>query len=502
MSDALPARARAAHGVALGLFVFHFALAGRYGVFRDEMYYVACGEHLDFGYVDHPPLVAWVARIMHALFGDSVRGLRLFPAACAAAAVVLAAELARALGGKRFAQLLAAVCVAVAPEMLGTCHFFSMNAMLLVLWPLAALFAVQALVQERPRAWIGFGVACGLGLLAKHSTLFLGAGFAVGLALTEHRRALATRWPWIAFGVAALLFAPNLGWEIVHGWPTLEFMHNAQTKKMVHFGLLAFVRSEILDMLPLSLPVWALGLVWLARSKPFRFLGVAFAVVWAIVAFANGKPYYVAPAFPMVYAAGAVAIEGYVARFAVRAAAVGLLALSAAIVAPLAVPVLAPESFVRYAAALGFKDEPDEKHDMGPLPQHFADQFGWEALAEKVGRAYASLSPEEQSGAVVYAGNYGEAGAVDFFGPHLGLPSASSGHNAYFMWGPPGRSGEVLIAIGGKRADLERTYVDVRQVDETFDPYAMPYENHRPIWICRGLKKPLHDVWPETKHYI
>jgi hypothetical protein len=506
MNDLSLPRARAVPGVALGLFVLQMALSGRYGVFRDEMYYVACGEHLAFGYVDHAPLVAWVARLSHLVFGAWVPGLRLVPALCAAAAVLVTAELARALRGGTYAQLLAAVCVAVTPEFLGTCHVYSMNAMLLVLWPLAALFCVRALMDGQPRAWIGFGVACGLGLLAKHSTLFFGAGVFAGLVATSHRKALTGRGPWIGAGIALLLLAPNVAWEQLHGWPTLEFMHNAQTKKMVHFGLGAFLRAEIDDMLPFTLPIWAGGLGWLLvakQARPFQFLGVAFAGVLAIVAVANGKPYYAAPAFPIVYAAGGVLFERLVARvrFA-RPLAVGVLAAGGALGAPMALPILDPPAFIRYAAALGVEDQASEKHEKGPLPQFFADQFGWQAMAEKIAHAYAGLSPEEREVAVLFGGNYGEAGAIDFFGPRLGLPPAASGHNTYFMWGPPARTGEVLIAIGERREDLEKTYADVREVDETNEPYAMPYENHRRIYVCRGLKRPLREVWPSTKFFI
>jgi hypothetical protein len=279
-------------------------------------------------------------------------------------------------------------------------------------------------------------------------------------------------------------------------------MHNAQTEKMVHLGLSSFLRAEAEDMLPFTLPLWLGGLVWLLATKAFRFLGLAFLFVWAVVVFGNGKPYYVAPAFPLLYAAGATLAERLLVRAPYRALVVGVLVLGGAIAAPLAVPILDPPAYVRYAAALGAKDVPDEKHDMGPLPQHFADQFGWEAMTRKVASAYASLSPEEREHVVIYTRNYGEAGAVDFFAKRLGLPPAASGHNSYFLWGPPARSGDVLIAIGGSPQELEETYATVVQVDATDERYAMPYENHRPIYICRGLKRPLRDVWPSMKAYI
>jgi hypothetical protein len=498
------------HAVAGAVFALHMTVAERYGVFRDEMYYAACGRHLAFGYVDHPPLVALLARAALALFGESVRGLRVVPALCAAVTIVLAGAIARALGGGRFAQLLAAVCVAAAPELLGTCHAFSMNGPLLALWTAAALLAVLAVVHDRPRAWIGLGAALGTALLAKHSTLFFGAALVVGLAATPQRRVLFTRWPWLGFGVAALLVAPNVAWEQIHGWPTLEFMHNAQARKMVHFGLLAFCRAEAENMLLLTLPVWTGGVAWLLvaeRARPARFLGVAFVLVFAIVFAGGGKPYYLAPAFPMVYAAGGVALEALFARVArgapfVRGAAVAVIAAGGAAIAPMALPILDPPAFVRYAEALGSRPSADEKHDMGPLPQHFADQLGWEAMAAKVARAYAALPPGEQRVAAIYGSNYGEAGAVDFFGPRWGLPPAASGHNTYFLWGPPPGRGDVLITIGVSREDLERTYGQVDEVDQTDEPYAMPYEDHVPIYVCRRPKRALAEVWGTTRHFI
>lgn len=504
---ALAPRSRAVAALACALFVVLVVYAGRYGVFRDELYYVACGDHLAFGYVDHPPLVALIARLELSLLGDSTRALRFVPAVLAAAHVVLAAELARLLRGGTFAQVLCATCVVFVPEYMGTFHILSMNAVLPPAWTACAILAVRALVFGEARAWIAFGVVAGLGLEAKHSTLFFGAATVVGLLATHHRRALATRGPWIALATAALLFAPNLAWETAHGWPTLEFMHNAQTRKMVAMSPAAFLGASILDMHPLTLPVWLGGLAWLlvaARARPYRFLGVTFVAVAAIVIAGKGKPYYLAPAFSIVFAAGGVAIEAWVASRIARASYVAIVGVTGAALAPFALPILDPPSFRRYAAALHVEESADEKHEKGLLPQFLADQFGWAMMAEKVAAAYRALPPDEQRVAAFYGDNYGEAGAIDFFGPRLGLPRATvSGHNSYFLWGPPtGGRGAVLITVGVSREDVLESYEEVEQVGETDEPYAMPYENHVPIFVARKPRRPLDVVWPTTKHFI
>ncbi len=501
-----PPRARSVLVIAALTFGLFISCAGRYGVFRDELYYVACGKHLAFGYVDHPPLVAVMARASQLLFGASFVGLRVLPAACAAGMVVLAAELARMFGGRAFAQSLAALSCALAPEMLGTHHFLSMNCVLPMAWSAAALFAARALVHGETRAWVPFGVVCGLALEAKHSTLFFGAALCVGILLTPHRAALRTRGPWLGLGIAALLLLPNIAWEQANGWPTLEFMRNAQAKKMVAMSPQAFLGALALNFNPVTAPLWAGGVVWLlvARAaRPYRFLGITFVALFAIVLLGHGKPYYMAGGFPLAYAAGAAGIESWVARPIGRAAIVAVLAVTGAALAPLAVPLLDPLAFQRYAGALGVAPSSDEKHRMGPMPQHFADQFGWEAMARKIARAYDALPPEERAQATIFGSNYGEAGTVDFFGPALGLPPAVSGHNAYFMWGPPkdGR-GPVLIAVGEDREDLEKGFEEVVEVDKTDEPFAMPYENGVPIFVCRKPRVTIEQIWPTTKHFI
>lgn len=491
--------------IALALFAIHFTLGSRYGIFRDELYYFACGDHLAWGYVDHPPLIALVARLSRAAFGHWLPGLRLTPALCAAATVLLAAEIARAMRGGVFAQVAAALAVAIAPAYLVIGGFLSMNCFEPVVWSLGALLVMHAVAGGRPGAWVWFGVVCGIGLLAKHSTLFFGAAIAAGLLVTSQRRWLATRGPWIAVAIAALLFAPNVAWEIAHGWPTLEFLHNARVVKMVRFGAVSFLREQIVSMHPVNAPLWGAGLAWLLaseRARPWRFLGMAWALLFALFVATGAKPYYLAPFYPILFGAGGVAVEDRAASRRAQGTIAAVLVASGALVAPLGLPILSPIGYARWSSAIGLKASSGEREGTGLLPQWFADQFGWQPMITKIATAYASLSPEEKRTAAIFGRNYGEAGAIDWFGADLGLPHAVSGHNNYFLWGPPEQGrGAVLIAIGDLD-ELEGMYSDIRKVDETDSPFAIPSENHRAIYICRGPTRSLREAWPAMKLYV
>jgi hypothetical protein len=253
-------------------------------------------------------------------------------------------------------------------------------------------------------------------------------------------------------------------------------------------------------MNPFTFPVWILGLGALlvaVRFKAYRALGWAYLVMFATFFLLHGKNYYLVPAYPMLLAAGGVVLEKW--RF--RAVLIPLLAVSGIIVLPFGIPVLPPETFLRYAKALRVEEVPEERQKMGPLPQYQADMFGWKEMAEEVARVYHTLPPQDQARACVYGQNYGEAGAIDFFRPKLGLPPAISGHNSYWLWGP-GNCGQVLIVIGGNPDDARKVYGEVTPAGKTFHPYAMPYENNRVIWICRQPKVNLKSVWPRVKNYI
>jgi hypothetical protein len=503
-----PARALLA-GLSAAKLLIHVVLANRYGYFRDELYFLDCGRHLDWGYVDHAPLIGLVARL--ALFlGGSLPALRVFPALAGAALVALTGLIAWRLGGGRFAQGLAGLAVIVMPIYLGIDSILTMNAFEPLFWMGCVYVLIRIIQTGASRLWISFGVLAGLGLMNKHSTAFFLLAVAVGLLLSPERRELRKPGPWLACAVALLIFLPNLWWQGQHGFPTLEDLRNvARIGKNVVLGPAAFVGQQVLIIHPVLLPVWLAGLGYLLVARRGRFceLGFAFVAFFLMLFALKAKNYYLAPIYPMLLAAGAVAIEAGLARgpsgLRGRGPKLGIVALILAagmLTAPLVLPLLPPEKYVAYQAWLGVGPPRTEVAHRGPLPQLFGDQFGWEELTVEVARIYAALSPEERARAAVFANNYGEAGAIDLFGPRYGLPAAISAHQTYFFWGPRGFRGDVVIVLQDNRESLERICVSVEQAGEHYHPWGMEEENG-PIFVCRGLRTPLVELWPRLKNW-
>lgn len=490
----------------LATLVFFVATAPGYGIFRDELYYLACGQHLDWGYVDHPPMVALLAALARVFFGDSLTGLRLFPALAAAGTVLLVGTTAERLGGGRWARFLAQVLAATAPAYLSLFTIFSMNAFDVLVWAAMAWLAVRLLNGDDPKLWLAFGAVAGLGLQNKLDVGLLGAGLVAGLILARRFDVLKNRWLYLGGGLAATLFLPHVIWQATHGWPTREFVANAQSGKITVLGPLAFVGAQFLMIGPLACSLAFAGLGWLLFSRaarPARALGWAVVVVLAVFAFSVSKPYYFSPAFTLLFPAAGVAVEAWSAGRFTRSARVAALvaAASGLVFAPLAKPLLSADHFVRYAAAVGIAPGTDENHRLGRLPQFFADMHGWRELAQATAGVYAALPPEDKGKACVYANNYGQAGAIDFFGPALGLPPVVSGHNSYWLWGPGSCGGEVVLILGGDLEDHTEGFARVEPGAVFHCTDCMPYEDNLTIWVARGLKANLAEAWPAVKHY-
>jgi len=487
--------------------LIHFLTNGQYGYFRDELYYLACAEHLDWGYADCAPLVALVAKLSRAILGDSLFAIRFFPALAGAVKILLTGLMTIEFGGKRFAVMLACLCVLVAPGYLGIDTLLTMNAFEPVFWMGCAYFAILAINRNEPRFWIGFGLLAGFGLLNKHSMLFFGFSVVMGLLLTRERRCFANKWIWISGALALAIFLPNLIWQYQHQWATLELLNNVQkTGKNAVLSPPQFIAQQMFMLLPLTAPVWLAGLWFLffdAEGKRFRSLGMTYVVVLAVMIGLRAKNYYLLPVYPMLFAAGAVLGEKLLcARRRVawlKFAYPAILIAGGAVIAPLVVPILPVETLLRYQRALGIELPKTEVAHIGPLPQHFGDMFGWPELGETVAKIYHGLPPEERAKAAIYASSYGDAGAIDFFGPRFGLPKAICPHQNYFFWGPRNYTGEVVIVLQGNREKARQNFASVEESVTMHHPYAMA-EEHYTILICRGLKQPLQQVWPSLKH--
>ena len=500
--------------------LLHFLTNHNYGYFIDELYYIACSEHLDFGYVDHPPLIALLTWLTRALFGDSLPALRFFPALIGGATVFLTGLIVRTLGGGRFPQLLAALAVTISPIYFFLNTILTMNALDCLIWTLAAwLLALIVNRGERPgpennqmfsvpQLWLLVGLVLGVGLENKISILFFGFGLAIGLLLTSQRRHLLTRWPWCASGIAFGIFLPHIIWQVVHGWPTLEFIRNASVYKNKPMSMLGFISAQILEIHPLNFFLLLLGLYFFLFSrtgKRYRLFGWMYLAFFALIVLRNAKPYYVGPIYPLMIAGGAMAVGQMLAgarRGWLRAVVIIVFVVSGAAMALMTLPLLPVETFIKYQQQLmGGTLASSEQKEVGVLPQHYSDMFGNEELVALVAEVYHGLTPEEKSQCTIFGMAYPQAGAVDFFGPRYDLPRAVSGHNSYWLWGPGDRTGEIMIFLGLDEKMLGEMFEEVTLARVFYHPYAMPWRNNLSIFICRKPYQPLQELWPNRKHY-
>jgi hypothetical protein len=492
---------------ALKLFL-HLAVAGRYGYFRDELYYIACSRHLDWGYVDQPPLIALITWLEMHIGGSSLHSLRFLPAVAGAALVILAAKLAKELGAGKFGQWFAALATACIGVNFVTHYLLTMNAFEPLLWTGCAYVLARIVNTGDERLWIWFGVLAGIGLQNKYSIVIFAAGLIFGLLCTPERKSLLRPWIWIGGGIAFLIFLPNFIWNVQHHWPFLELISNIKKSgRDVVVGPIEFLGQQTLILGPQLLPVWVIGLASLlfGKSRRYRALGLAYLFSLVFLIATHGKHYYLAPAYTTLIAAGAAAIERFVeGRHLVWMKPVMAVAIVAMTVyaMPLVLPLLTPEQFQIYATKYApFAVPASEKsHQRAALPQHFADQFGWEEMTAAVNRAYQALPAGERAETCIAASNYGEAGAIDFFGPRYGLPAAISAHQNYFLWGPRDCSGKVLIALGDRLETWEKHCHRAEVAAELYHPYGIPFEN-RPVIVCHGLRANLQKVWPRLKDW-
>ena len=504
--EALGHESAPVYAIALVSVVAHLLVAGNYGYFRDELYYLMDGRHLAFGYVDQPALIGWLAALMNVLTGDNLIALHVVSALANGALIVVTGLMARELGGGRFAQALAALGSAVMLVFMATGSIFSMDILDALIWATGAYVLIRLLKEQRPRLWLVFGLVAGVGLLNKLTILFFGLAVVLGFLLTPERRLLRSRWLWLGGLIAAAFLLPYAIWNAVNGFPTWEFWH--------HYGGLSgggpigFLGNQLFAINPFTVPLVICGL-WFsfrtAAGKPYRALGWTYVLLYLILTLINAKSYFLAPAYPILFAGGAVVIERAALkpkRVWLGAAYAGVLALSGLVFAPTTMPVLPPATFVAdYGWLTGAGNGAAGQGNAGAFPQYLGDRFGWDTMTATVARVYDGLPAPERAQACILTANYGEASAITFFGPQYHLPPAISGHNNFYLWGPGSCSGKVVITVNFARSDLEKSYGSVVPAATITCDYCQAEENDVPVYVATQLKVRISDAWPTIKHY-
>ncbi|HZU52309.1 MAG TPA: glycosyltransferase family 39 protein [Holophagaceae bacterium] len=487
--------------------LLHGLTAHQYGYFRDELYFLDCARHMSWGFVDDAPLTIALFKVALWL-GGSLTAIRMISAFFGAVMVLVSMALTRELGGGRFAQALAGVCVLCAPVLLATNSILSVTVLETVLWTWFAFHLARFLRTGDPRQWLWAGLAAGLALENKYSMLVPLLALLIALLLTAHRRELIRPWLWAGAGLALLAFLPTLLWQVNHHFPLIEDQENIRRMgKNVVLAPWPFFKQQVFFLNPILFPVWAAGLVSLMRRAETRLLGWLYLGVLGIMMALHAKDYYVAAIYPMLFAAGGVAFERFLdgprwklGRAWPKAAVCVVIVLLTAPLVPALLPFLAPERLAAYQVKIGLKPKRTEVAHEGALDQHFGDQFGWPEMAQEVARIYQALPPGERAKTAIYAANYGEAGAINQFGPALGLPEALCAHQAHSLWSAPSFDGDTVIALGCGRKGLEKEFRSVEVAAVHHSDWGMGEENNE-IYLCRGVKTPLKELWPSLKHW-
>jgi hypothetical protein len=472
-----------------------------YGFHRDELLYLGMGRHLQIWGMDFPPAIGIVAEASRTLLGDSLTAIRFFPAVFGSALVVLAALIARELGGGRVAQGLAAFCVLTNPLFLRSANMLQPVVMDQLIWT-AALYALVRLCRGYgPGGWLLLGLVLGLGLLTKFSVALIGLAIVAGILFSPLRTALLTPWPWVGLASALAIGAPSLVGQIRLGFPVLAQMADLRASQLDRITPADFLLGQLLWGPAVLLAVAGLyGLLAGPALRPFRALGWSCVVALAILVLLQGKPYYAGPLYPALFAAGAVLFERAADGLAGEMLRVGTVAVLFAfclVILPLGVPILPPPAMAEYAHTLGV--EAAVRTNTGetlPLPQDYADMLGWEEQVATVARVYHTLPQDQRRDAVLVAGNYGEAGALDFYGPRYGLPKVVSPAGSYWFFGPGDQPGKVVITIGVAQDDLRRFFDSVVTAAAVSNAWTVPEERNLTVNVGTRPRTTLQQLWP------
>jgi hypothetical protein len=484
----------------LAFVAIHIAFSGRYGFHRDELLSYSNAMHLDWCYVVYAPLTAWLARAELVVFGTSLMGYRFLPAVAIALVSVFAGLIARAMGGGRRAMLVAAVAAGIAGPTCFAGTFFSYMSFDLLWWVLVAWATARLLQTEDARWWIVIGAGMGLGLLTKYTIVFFAVGLLVGMLLTPNRRFFRSGWFWCGVGVAVVMALPVIVWQFQHHFVALAWMQSIHARDIRWGRTDYFIPNQFWNTTsPVTVPLWCAGLWFLFATrtgKPFRVLGWMYVITMILFVVVRGRDYYLAPAYPMLMAAGAVWGESWIGAKSPRAQrritrtvwislAIGALAVFA-----LTLPIAPVQStWWRIANATN---------------TCFSMEIGWPELAATVAQVRDSLPVEERSGVGILAADEGETGAVNLYGRAYGLKEAISGMNSNWLRGYGNPPPQTVIAVGFKRSELDQIFARCEVAARLSNPYGIVNDaigDRAQVYVCRDIRLPWPEFWKHFQYY-
>jgi hypothetical protein len=504
-----------AYGLALLTVALHLAFCHRFGYYRDELYFIDCAKHLAWGYVDQPPLAPFVTWLTGPL-GYPVWGLRFFPGVLAGVTVLFGCAIARELRGGAFAQTLTGLTIVLAPGLIGIAYGLSTELLSPAAWTALIYFTIRLVKTQEQRLYVPIALVVTAGLYAKYSIAACAVALAIGMLFGGHARLLRSGWLALAIALTIVLILPNALWQIAHGLPMLEVLHNDQLNRHAlangmadespnrWINALFMLGLQFAYNNPVFAPVWIWGLVWLWKTPEYRFLTIAYLLLLGMLIATIGRGYYIQGFYPALFAAGAVAIEIAVRtnRRGARAAILAVAVVAGLPMFPLSLPILPLPAYMTYERAIGLSRPapPDGTyHLINPM---FADQVGWKTMTQTVAGAYWSLPAPQRKITAVFADRYAYAGALDYYGPRYGLPLVISPNNSYYLWGTRGYSGRSVLAVGATDYWLLlHWFGSVKQVAVYRNDYRWMLEGPLPIYICTHPRVPLAVMWPALKYY-
>lgn len=494
------------------LLVYVSSFIPGYEYFIDEFYYIACANRPAFGYVDHPPLAPLLLTIIQFLFGNSIYVIRFLPAVSISITVFLGGIIAREIGGKNFSQIVTAVCIAASPVLIAFSGFYSMNAFEPLIAILVLYVSVKMVKQDSPGKWIIAGILMGLGMMNKHTFALFIFALVLSLLLSGKWRLVFNKW--FVFGslIAFIIFLPNIIWQMLNGFPSIEFYRNITVDKNVYTPPLEFIKMQLMFMSPINALIWIPGIFYLLISKnlrEFRFLGALFLIIFILMLVTgSSRPDRVTFAYPAVFAGGALFFENFIQRYNVlkvlKFLLIFLLYAGLILFVPLFIPYLTYEQNASYVNFIGINTEL-EKGNKPLLTQLLADRIGWEERVALVNKAYQKLSEDEKKRTIIVGSNYGQAGALEFYGKKYNFPRVVSGHNNYYLWNK-GMLNDKSIAISLEHPDgLHGALEEFESVDTINAVYTNPYvtfhENNLTVFICRNPKIPFNEMLEKIRYY-